>query len=152
MKKFLFFLMLLCAAGCDWLAEPEGSSAKAPAGESAAWDTTGAYTVEQARSHVGEKKVAVKGYVVGGNLSSSATGISFEGPFTAATNLAIADTLTVASKASCLSVQLPAGAVRDSVNLVDHPDMLGRRVYFLSDIVPAYYGITGLKNVTQVLY
>ena len=88
---------------------------------------------------------------MGGNLSSSATGIRFEPPFTSDTNLAIADTVTVVLKSSCLSVQLPSGELRETANLVDHPQLLGTRVYILGDIVEAYYGIPGLKNVTKIL-
>jgi hypothetical protein len=52
-------------------------------------------------------------------------------------------------KSSCLSVNLPSGSIRDDLNLADNPSLLGRRVYLRGDIVEAYYGIPGLKNVTD---
>lgn len=151
MKKYALLLTALAAVACNWFSDAENPGANAQTDADASADTTGAFSVIQARDHLGEKKQWVKGYVVGGNLSSSATGIRFEPPFTADTHLAIADTAVVALKASCLSVQLPSGALREAVNLVDHPDLLGTRVYIQGDIVEAYYGIPGLKNVVQIL-
>ncbi|MBP5398119.1 MAG: hypothetical protein J6Y32_05795 [Bacteroidales bacterium] len=151
MKKYAFLLTALAAVACNWFSEAENSGANAKAEIAEPSDTTGALSVARAREHLGEKKQWVKGYIVGGNLSSSATGIRFEPPFTSDTNLAIADTVTVVLKSSCLSVQLPSGELRETANLVDHPQLLGTRVYILGDIVEAYYGIPGLKNVTKIL-
>ena len=108
-----------------------------------------AMSVSQARSAAGAKKVWVKGYIVGGDLSSSSSGISFGAPFKSATNIAIADRASVTAKSSCMAVQLPAGAVRDAVNLADNPGLLGTQVILLGDVSEAYFGITGLKNVTD---
>jgi hypothetical protein len=46
-----------------------------------------------------------------------------------------------------MSVQLSAGEIRDALNLVDNPHMLGRRVCLRGDIVSAYYGLPGMKNL-----
>jgi hypothetical protein len=43
-------------------------------------------------------------------------------------------------------VQLPAGEVREALNLVDNPELLGRKIVVRGDIVDSYYGLTGLKN------
>ena len=48
-----------------------------------------------------------------------------------------------------MSMQLPAGDVREALNLVDNPENLGRRLYVKGDLVEAYYGIPGIKNVTE---
>lgn len=108
-----------------------------------------ALSVSQAKSCIGEKDVWVTGYIVGGDLTSSDSGISFEPPFKASTNLAIAARGAVSEKSSCIAVQLPSGDVRDEVNLVSHPDLLGRRVSFKGDITSSYFGLTGLKEVTD---
>ena len=49
-----------------------------------------AMSVSQAKTSIGKDDVWVTGYIVGGDLSSSSTGISFSPPFGSATNLAIA--------------------------------------------------------------
>ena len=46
-------------------------------------------------------------------------------------------------------MQLPAGEVREALNLVDNPDLLGKKVTIRGDIVSSYYGLTGLKNCTE---
>jgi len=105
--------------------------------------------VPEARTGAGRKDVWVRGYVVGGDLTSSSSGISFSGPFKSNTNIALAAKSSVTDKSSCLSVQLPAGEVRDALNLADNPSVLGRQVLLRGDIVEAYFGIPGIKNVTD---
>lgn len=107
-----------------------------------------AYSVNQAREHPGEKGVWVFGYIVGGDLSSSKNGIKFAPPFELLTCLAIAARSSVADKASCMSVQLAKGEFRDDLNLVDHPGLIGRKIYLKGDIEPSYYGIPGIKNLS----
>lgn len=109
-----------------------------------------AYTISQAREAVGQKGVWVAGYIVGGDLTKS--NVSFQGPFKSASNMAIGPRATTSSRESCLSVELKSGAVRDELNLVAHPDMLGRFVYLKGDIDPSYFGLTGIKNVTDFQY
>ena len=109
----------------------------------------GTFSVGEAASHIGEKGVWVAGYIVGGDLSSSKNGIKFEGPFESYTNIAIAPRSSVTEKASCVSVQLTKGPMRDALNLVDHPAFIGKKVYLRGDIEAAYYGIPGIKNLTE---
>lgn len=108
-----------------------------------------AYGVGQAKEHVGEKGVWVCGYVVGGDLSSAKEGISFTPPFSSMTCIAIASRSSVTSKSSCLSVKLPKGDIRTEVNLADHPELIGRKIYLKGDIIAAYYGIPGVENITE---
>ena len=107
-----------------------------------------AYSVSQASEHVGEDGVWVFGYIVGGDLSTAGTTVKTSKP-TKATHLAIAARSTVTAKASCVAVELPKGAVRDALNLVDHPDLIGSRVYLKGSIVASYFGTTGLKSVSD---
>ena len=107
-----------------------------------------AYSVSQAKEHAGEKGVWVCGYIVGGDLSSSKNGIKFEPPFESMTCIAIASRSSVSEKSSCMSVQLVKGDFREALNLVEHPELIGRKVYLKGDIEASYYGIPGLKNLT----
>lgn len=108
-----------------------------------------AYSTVTAKENIGATGVWVLGYIVGGDMTSSVNGIKYNGPFTSRTNLAIGPRSSVSSKSSCLSVFLPTGAVRDALNLVDHPENIGKQVFVKGDIVEAYYGIPGVKNVTE---
>ena len=105
--------------------------------------------VSQAKASIGSKGVWVSGYIVAGDLTSASA--SFEGPFKSDTNLAIGPKKTVSDRNSCLSVQLPSGDLRDALNLVAHPDNLGRRLVLKGDIVESYYGLVGVKNITDYL-
>lgn len=108
-----------------------------------------AFGVGQAKEHVGEKGVWVCGFIVGGDLSSSKEGISFKAPFSSMTCIAIAPRSGVTSKSSCMSVKLPKGNIRAAINLADHPELIGRKIYLKGDIIAAYYGIPGVENVTE---
>ena len=108
-----------------------------------------AFSVVEAKANPGLSGVWVTGYIVGGDMTSSAEGISFTPPFKSSSNLAIASRAIVLSKQSCIGVALPSGKVRDALNLVSSPENLGRQVFLKGDLVESYYGICGLKNVKE---
>lgn len=103
--------------------------------------------ITQAMSSVGEEDIWVRGYIVGGDLTSSSG--SFEEPFTSRTNILLGPKPSTTNRSSCLAVQLQTGDVRDNLNLVDNPGLLGRKLYIKGDIVASYYGLVGIKNVTD---
>ena len=116
-------------------------------GDSNGGNSSDALTVSQAQSSVGEEDVWVSGYVVGGDLSSASA--SFEGPFSSRTCLLLGPRSSTKDRTSCISVQLPAGEVREALNLVDNPELLGKKILVKGDIVESYYGLTGLKNCSD---
>ncbi|MBQ3711301.1 MAG: DUF4493 domain-containing protein [Bacteroidales bacterium] len=111
-------------------------------------DLSGAYSVGQARSKAagGEKGVWVYGYIAGGDLTSKSC--SFSAPFKSNTNLVLAPDNNTASRESCLAVQLSQGDIRDALNLVDHPELLGKLVYLKGNLVEKYYGMPGLQGLS----
>ncbi len=104
-----------------------------------------AISVGEAALHIGENKVWLYGYIVGGDLSSSGNQVKTNG-ITKNTHIAVAERSSVTAKSSCVAVELPKGAVRDALNLVDHPDLIGTRVYVQGNLVESYFGTTGLKS------
>ena len=88
------------------------------------------------------------GYIVGGDLSTAGTTVKTS-KVTKATHLAIATRSTVTAKSSCVAVELPKGKIRDALNLVDHPDLIGTRVYLKGSLVTSYFGTTGLKGTSE---
>ena len=108
-------------------------------------DMSRALTVSQALSSIGAVEVWVSGYIVGGDLTSSSA--SFDPPFTSRTNIVLGPRSSTDDRDACLSVNLPSGSVREGLNLVDNPSLLGRKVYIKGNIVESYYGMPGLKNV-----
>jgi hypothetical protein len=108
-----------------------------------------AMTVALAAVNAPAEDVWVSGYIVGGDLTSAAA--SFAGPFKSKTNVLLGPKSTTSDRSVCISVALPSGKIRDALNLVDNPDMLGRKVCLKGDLVEAYYGLPGLKNVDDLV-
>ncbi len=106
-----------------------------------------AMTVSEALSSIGDEDVWVSGYIVGGDLSSSSA--SFQKPFESRANLLLGPRSSTKDKESCLSVQLLSGELREALNLVDNPELLGRKICIKGNIVDAYYGIPGMKNISE---
>ena len=102
-------------------------------------------SINAAKERLGDT-VWVWGYIVAGDLSTSLA--NFSGPFTKSSNMAIASTASEKNYAECFSVELSRTAVKSARNLVDNPDNLGRKV-FLKGVVSTYFGIPGLKSVTD---
>ena len=108
----------------------------------------GTLSVGEAASHIGQKGVWVAGYIVGGDLTSAGKTVKTEG-ITKNTHIALADRSSITEKASCLAVELPSGKVRQALNLVDHPELIGKRVKVKGDLVDKYFGTVGMKSTTD---
>ena len=98
-----------------------------------------------------EPIVWVHGYIVGAVKSglSSVTGnadINWSAPFDLATNVLIADDVTCHEISQCIIVNFPAGKpLRAEVNLVDHPDNLGKHLAVLGKL-RRYFAQAGLRD------
>ena len=111
--------------------------------------TSSAISVGEAASHVNED-IWLYGYIVGGDLTSAGATVKTS-KITKNTHLAIAARASVTAKSSCIAVELPKGSLRDEINLVDHPDLIGSRIYIKGKVVNAYFGTTGLKYVSDYI-
>lgn len=103
-----------------------------------------ALNVAQARASAPMTDVWVSGYVVGGDLTSA--GGSFEEPFKSRSNLILGPRSTTADRNVCIAVQIPAGSLREDLNLVDNPSLLGSKICIHGDLVEEYFSLVGLKN------
>ncbi|WP_313804000.1 DUF6359 domain-containing protein [Cytobacillus sp.] len=88
----------------------------------------------------------VEGYIVG--VTNNGPKYQHSGPFTVTTNIAIADSADETDAAKILPVQLPSGAIRTALNLADHPENLGKKIY-ISGTLTAYFAVPGLKSPTS---
>lgn len=116
-------------------------------GRVAGEDTDSALSVSEARSHIGEKDIWVYGYICGTNTSTTKS--EFYPPFSTNTNILISARSNTQDRSNCLSVELAKGDAREMLNLKDHPENLGFQVFIKGDIVESYYGLTGIKNVSD---
>lgn len=109
------------------------------------------YTVAEAlAAFTGTAKPAViKAYIVGtidGQVYDE--GCRFSGTAESKTNLLIADNVDETDPAKCMPVQLPSGAVRNALNLVDNPGNYKKEVK-LTGSLEKYFSVPGLKTVTK---
>ncbi len=91
----------------------------------------------------------VKGYIVGtvdGQVYTD--GCRFSGSAESKTNILIADNADETDHANCMPVQLPSGAVRNALNLVDNPGNY-KKLVTLTGSLEKYFGVPGLKTVTK---
>ena len=95
--------------------------------------------------------VWVKGYIIGQINGKSVSEAEFDAPFgiaegsTQGTNVLIADDVNATN--NFMPIQLPSGAVRNGLNLPEHPEMDGKEVLLYGELVK-YFGTNGVKNVS----
>lgn len=109
------------------------------------------YTVAEAlAAFTGVAKPAVvKGYIVGTvNGQVYTEGCVFSGTAESKTNILIADNADETDYNNCMPVQLPSGAVRNALNLVENPGNYKKQVT-LTGSLEKYFGVPGLKTVSK---
>ena len=116
------------------------------------------YSVAEALSKynasVPQSDVWVSGYIVGyvtGNSVETGANFSAEAPDggeVSASNLLIADDATVTDYTQCVVVQLPAGILREALNLQSNPENLGKQVV-LKGSLEKYFSVCGLKQTSE---
>ena len=102
----------------------------------------------------------VKAFIVGQvNGASMSGGAEFDAPFSSSTNqetgaetgyntnLLIALSADETNATNCVPVQLPNGALRTNLNLVQNPDMDGQEVLLYGSL-EVYFGAAGIKNTS----
>ena len=108
------------------------------------------YTVTEAlAAYVDGQQIPaiVTGYIVGAVNSAPETGSQFGADATNATNILISDNPDTNDYTECLIVQLPSGAIRTALNLVDNPGNYKKQVK-ITGSVEKYFKVAGLKTVT----
>ena len=97
----------------------------------------------------------VKAYIVGQINGKSISGAEFDAPFSGSsnddgsvnnynTNILIANSADETNSGNCVPVQLPNGALRTGLNLVQNPDLDGVEVLIYGSL-GAYFGAAGVK-------
>lgn len=106
-----------------------------------------AYSVTEARDHIGQGDAWIWGYICG--VATGTGRFSVDPPFEKNTNIIIGVRENSSEKQWLMSVELKSGAIRDALNLVENPKLKGRRIAIRGSIVEAYFGIPGVKSVTE---
>ncbi|MDE5982961.1 MAG: hypothetical protein K2G92_07615, partial [Duncaniella sp.] len=93
-------------------------------------------------------KAWVTGYIVGWVPEAKIDEAKFEVPATQAANVLIAADPACKDYNQCVAIQLVFGTeARTAVNLVDHPDNLGKKVS-IEGTLDKYFGVCGVKGST----
>lgn len=90
----------------------------------------------------------VSGYIVGSINGKSLDNAVFGADPASNTNLLLAAKADEKDVKNCIPVALPVGKLRNDLNLVDRPALIGREVSILGKLV-AYFGAPGLKEGTD---
>ncbi|MFP3919118.1 DUF6359 domain-containing protein [Lysinibacillus telephonicus] len=88
----------------------------------------------------------VRGYIVG--IANSGSKYDQEPPFTVNTNIGLADDPNETDPSKILPVQLPSGAIRSDLNLVDNPENFKKEI-MITGSLEAYFSVPGLKSPTE---
>lgn len=109
------------------------------------------YSVLGAMHYQNGRLAWVKAYIVGyipsgGDVSSTISDVVFGAEGAGETNMVVSVSPDDKNINNCLAVQLPAGEIRDSLNLKGHPQNLYQEVMLLGTM-EKYFGGSGIKNV-----
>jgi hypothetical protein len=107
-------------------------------------------------SYASATKYWVRGYIIGvpsaGNAEGNLTTVDLEPEFTGATAIALADAETETDLTKMIGVQLPTGAVRTALNLVDNPVNYKKLVKVYGTLEAYFTAAPGVKNVSEYAF
>lgn len=108
------------------------------------------YDVTAAIAAASGTGVYVKGFIVGSIDGKATTDAKFSAETATASNVLIAASADETDITKCMPVQLPTGAVRTALNLVDNAGNYKKEVTLYGNI-EKYFSVTGLKTVTYAI-
>lgn len=137
---------------------PDDSGTKDPVDDSSGTSPDGKYTVNAilgsltkylVSHNIEEINGTVLGYIVGYVNGSKITSTVFGTNGAKGSNIVIADSPNENNPEKCIAIQLSSSStyvdVRNTLNLVEHPDNLHKYVS-ISGTITKYMGVLGLKN------
>lgn len=108
------------------------------------------YNVTAAIAAASGTGVYVKGFIVGSIDGKATTDAKFSAETATVSNVLIAVSADETDITKCMPVQLPTGAVRTALNLVDNAGNYKKEVTLYGNI-EKYFSVTGLKTVTYAI-
>lgn len=106
------------------------------------------YEVDQVISGATGTGVWMTGYIVGAVNGKSISDAAFAPPFELSTNILIAANAGETDVTKCVPTQLPAGALREALNLVDNQANLGKQITIKGNL-ETYFGKPGMKSPSK---
>lgn len=106
---------------------------------------TNPYTVAEAQANQGKTDVWVEGFIVGSFTGTSMGSFTPDISEASNSNLALADNQNETETSRIIPVQLPAGSIRNALNLRDNPENKNVKVMIKGEL-GAYFSAPGLRN------
>jgi hypothetical protein len=109
------------------------------------------YSIAEAQTNQGKKDVWVYGYIVGSFTGTSVKSFTSDVSTAKHSVIAISDTRYNVNIDDILPVELPAGKVRDALNILDNPSNIGRKIKVKGNL-EKYYSAPGLKSPKEFAF
>lgn len=150
-NSLLVALMAIATFSCSDVPSPYDEITGGDTNLTGAGTKENPFDVASAMKKQDNSEAWVMGYIVGAVDDISITeSAKFEAPFKKSSNLLIAASKDEKDYKKCLAVQLITGDVRSAINLLDHPENLGKSV-ILSGKLTKYFGVSGLKEISAAV-
>lgn len=150
-NSLLVALMAIATFSCSDVPSPYDEIGGGNTNLNGAGTKENPYDVASAMKKQDNSEAWVMGYIVGAVDDISITeSAKFEAPFKKSSNLLIAASKDEKDYKKCLAIQLVTGDVRSAINLLDHPENLGKSV-ILSGKLTKYFGVSGLKEISAAV-
>ncbi|NLD23095.1 MAG: fimbrillin family protein [Bacteroidales bacterium] len=109
------------------------------------------YSIAEAQTNQGKKDVWVYGYIVGSFTGNSVKSFTSDVSSAKHSVIAISDTKYEVNTDAILPVELPAGKVRDALNILNNPSNIGRKIKVKGSL-EKYYSAPGLKGPKEFTF
>lgn len=109
------------------------------------------FTVSEAQKNLGLKGVWIEGYIVGGFTGSKIGSFTQDPNVARKSNIAIANQQNETNANAIFPVELPAGKIRNSINIFDNPTNMGKKITIRGNI-ERYFSVPGLKKPKDFLF
>lgn len=147
MKRFLLLMLAvpLLGGGCsDDKTEDPGTT---PPATTPAGTKEDPLLVGNLDGIDGKSEVWIKGYIVGAEAAVTTMSVGSDTP--SRSNILLASKANEYRPEKCVRVELPEGSeIQACLNVVDHPELIGRKVLIHADIV-AEGGSVRIANITE---
>jgi hypothetical protein len=108
------------------------------------------YNIIQSQLFQGEKDVWTFGYIVGGFKVHNIFGFTTNPKEFRNTVIAIADSKDETDIDFIIPVELPAGKIRNELNLIDNPHLIGKKIIIKGNL-ERYYQAPGIKKAKEYI-
>lgn len=109
------------------------------------------FTIYEAQKKPGMEKVWIEGYIVGGFTGSKIGSFTQNTKIARKSNIAIADKQHETNVNAIFPIELPAGKIRNTLNIFENPSNMGKKIIIRGNI-EKYYSVPGLKNPKEFMF